>query len=63
MDIQFKSKMTREIKLSFWDYLLDHACICNESMCMCKASTFQDTVANLRIFNDDSRLQEILDRN
>ena len=50
---------------SFFEYMLDHACVCNTEWCICKASTFQDTICDPSLRNDEkySRIiQEILDR-
>ena len=28
----------------FFEYFLDHACCCEDTECVCKASTFQDLI-------------------
>lgn len=59
-------KHMEEIKRNFWDYFVDHACCCDNKKCICKASTFQDTVARLRDMTSDDierrLMQEVLDK-
>lgn len=62
MDLQFKAKKSKQIKESFWNYFLDHACVCNDKMCVCHASTFQDMLPELSKFDEDPRIKEILNR-
>ena len=50
---------------SFFEYMMDHACVCGTQWCICKASTFQDTICEPALRNDPKysrTIEEILNR-
>lgn len=51
---------------SYWWYMVDHALMCTTANCICKASTFQDMMADMkRLVKDEFKvrdLQEALDQ-
>jgi len=44
---------------SFFGYFLDHACMCTNESCICKASTFQDLICEPVLRNDEKYSREI----
>jgi hypothetical protein len=34
-------------------YMLEHACICDIQWCVCKASTFMDTIVSMRQYESE----------
>ncbi len=48
----------KSIKQNFFSYMVDHALMCDTKWCICKASTFQDTMCHIRdMTNDDYEIK------
>jgi len=43
----------------FFEYFLDHACICTSESCICQASTFRDLICEPILRNDKKYSREI----
>ena len=59
------TKVTKQkIINNLYEYFLDHASLCQERWCICKASTFQDALVELKKFDkkNKSQIEEILSR-
>ena len=50
---------------NFFEYFLDHAVQCDDKMCVCKASTFQDLICKPELRNNPKykdEIQEVLEK-
>ena len=47
------------IIIGFFEYFLDHACICTSESCICQASTFRDLICEPILRNDEKYSREI----
>ncbi len=50
----------KKIKVDFFEYMVDHTIQCSDKWCICKASTFQDTMREIfDLTRDDNEIRDL----